>query len=253
MDSNTNKTLTNSKDIKWSEIEPTVFTDLPEVVKDLGLEEQGAKLMDEQNRMIILKHDLQTTLTGAGDAFPSNDSASDPFDFSANENPNIGMYRREKMKKALKLSALYNQQYRVCAMDFLDALIPRAKRERNNLQHDIDLLELELESLKADYAKRIREKKKELNKLLSGCIEVSERFKKTDTGTAANGGHVPCERPEGIYYGRISFGRNNAIDNLVGIRAEIDRIEHPFKDEPSIDSNYKSAVQASFLGGFLMR
>ena len=53
MDSNTNKTLTNSKDIKWSEIEPTVFTDLPEVVKDLDLEEQGAKLMDEQNRMII--------------------------------------------------------------------------------------------------------------------------------------------------------------------------------------------------------
>lgn len=250
-----NPPITDVRIQKWSDIEAPVFTEIPEVVKDLGLADQGAKLMDEQNRMIRMKHTIQVALTEGADLFPSKDpEPKDPFDFTVTETPDIGKMKRQKMENALRISALYNQQYRECAKDFLDAAIPEVKKKKNNLQHDISSLELELESIKAGYKKKIREKQKELDKLMKGCREVVDRFYRTDTGTAANGGHIPCERPEGIAWSVIKSAYHDGDECLEGMRGAIDKIDHPFDDAPSVDPQYRSSFRdgsgsASQFGG----
>ena len=201
-----NPLITDVRIQKWSDIEAPVFTEIPEVVKDLGLADQGAKLMDEQNRMIRMKHTIQVALTEGADLL---------------------------MEHALEISALYNQQYRECAKDFLTDTVPAVKSKKRELESEIRDLQLELESLKAGYNQKIQQKQVELNALMRGSNEVYKRFYLTDRGSAKDGGFIPCEHPRGVEWGYINLFQNSeqdeALENLLDV---IDKIEHPEEGKP---------------------
>ena len=227
---------------KWSEIEPPLFTEVPGVMEDLGLSEQAEAMMEEQNRMIQMKHQIMVALTEDSSVFDTDEaeSAKDPFDFTVTEVPSISMVKRQRMENARNISAFYNQQYRECAKNFLDAAIPEVKKKKNNLQHDISSLKLELESIKAGYKKEIREKQKELDELMSGSKEVINRFYLTDKGSAIDGGFLPCENPEGVKWGTLNslYNRYEMDEYLEHLKEIIDRIDDP-EEGPSVTQTVK--------------
>lgn len=237
-----NDWVTTSKNLSWSEIEPVVFTDIPEMLKDLDLADQGKKMMEEQNRMIRLKHQIMVALTESPDVFSTdNGPVVDPFDFTVVEKPDITKVKRQRMENALRISALYNQQYRECAKDFLSDVIPAVKDKKKDLQHEIYDLQLELKALKAEYNEKIRKKQNELNALMSGSKEVVDRFYLTDRGSAVDGGFIPCVRPEGADWNvlRGIFQKNEQDEYLEQLQHVIEKIENPDKGEP-VSQGYRS-------------
>ena len=158
-----NPLITDVRIQKWSDIEAPVFTEIPEVVKDLGQAKQGKKMMEEQNRMIRMKHQIKVALTEASPVFDTEEPSKDPFDFTVTEIPNISMVKRQRMEHALEISALYNQQYRECAKDFLTDTVPAVKSKKRELEGEIRDLQLELESLKAGYNQKIQQKQVEIS------------------------------------------------------------------------------------------
>lgn len=218
---------------KWSDLEVPVFTDVPKVLKDLGLAKQGKKMMEEQNRMIRMKHQIKVALTEASPVFDTEEPSKDPFDFTVTEIPNISMVKRQRMEHALEISALYNQQYRECAKDFLTDTVPAVKSKKRELEGEIRDLQLELESLKAGYNQKIQQKQVELNALMRGSNEVYKRFYLTDRGSAKDGGFIPCEHPRGVEWGYINLFQNSeqdeTLENLLDV---IDKIEHPEEGKP---------------------
>ena len=235
--------ITTPKNLSWSEIEPVLFTDIPEMLKDLDLADQGEKMMEEQNRMIMMKHQIMVALTESSDVFPSdNGPEADPFDFTVVEKPDVTKIKRQRMENALRISALYNQQYRECAKDFLSDVIPAVKDKKKDLQHEIYDLQLELKALKAEYNERIRKKQIELNALMSGSKEVVNRFYLTDRGSAVDGGFIPCVHPEGadwhILRGTM-FQKNEQDEYLEQFQHVIEKIENPDKGKP-VSQGYRS-------------
>lgn len=237
-----NDWITTSKNLRWSEIEPVVFTDIPEMLKDLDLADQGEKMMEEQNRMIRMKHQIMVALTESLEVFPSeNDPEVDPFDFSVIEKPDISKVRRQRMENALRISALYNQQYRECAKEFLSDVIPAVKDKKRDLQDEIYDLKLELKALQAQYNEKIRNKQIELNALMSGAKEVVDRFYLTDRGSAVDGGFIPCVHPEGADWNvyRTMFQKNEQDEYLEQLQHVIEKIENPDKGKP-VSRGYRS-------------
>lgn len=253
--------FTVPKNQKWSDIEPPVFTEVPVLLKDLGLSKQGKKMMEEQNRMIRMKHQIMVTLTEGTDPSERDEAPEkDPFDFSVTEIPNIHELKRQRMEHALKISALYNQQYRECAKDFLKDTVPAVKSKKKDLQHEIRDLRLELESLKSKYSLQIQKKQSELNALMRGSREVINRFYLTDTGSAVNGGFIPCNRPEGVEWDVLKtlFASYEADGYLEQLMTVIDRIEHPEEGAPvnqSVKPVFRdgSGSAASFGGDLRMQ
>lgn len=227
---------------KWSEIEPPVFTEVPGVMEDLGLSEQAEAMMEEQNRMIQMKHQIMVALTEDSSVFDTDEAepAKDPFDFTVTEVPSISMIKRQRMENARNISAFYNQQYRECAKSFLTDAIPAVKDKKEKLQKEIGDLQLELNSLRAQYIDQIRQKKDELNKLMSGSKEVINRFYLTDKGSAIDGGFLPCENPEGVEWGTLNslYNRYEMDEYLEHLKEIIDRIDDP-EEGPSVTQTVK--------------
>ena len=175
------------------------------------------------------------TLTEDSSVFDTDEAepAKDPFDFTVTEIPNISMVKRQRMEHALEISALYNQQYRECAKDFLTDTVPAVKSKKRELEGEIRDLQLELESLKAGYNQKIQQKQVELNALMRGSNEVYKRFYLTDRGSAKDGGFIPCEHPRGVKWGYINLFQNSEQDeSLQNLLDTIDKIEHPEEGKP---------------------
>lgn len=234
--------ITTPKNLSWSEIEPVLFTDIPEMLKDLDLADQGEKMMEEQNRMIRMKHQIMVALTESPEVFPSDNGPEvDPFDFSVIEKPDISKVKRQRMENALRISALYNQQYRECAKEFLSDVIPAVKDKKKDLQDEIYDLKLELKALQAQYKEKIRNKQIELNALMSGAKEVVDRFYLTDRGSAVDGGFIPCVHPEGADWNVLHgmFQKNEQDEYLEQLQYVIKKIENPDKGKP-VSPGYRS-------------
>ncbi len=230
---------------EWDEITPPLYTDIPEVLKRLKLKKQGQKMMEEQNRIITLKHQLRAALTGRDDIFRTEtpDDSKDLYDFDVVVTPDRETLRRQKMERALTASALYESEYREQTKAFLGDVIPAVKKEKKKLEDEIRTLQLELASIEAKYNGQIQEKARELDFLMKGCNEIAERFYKTDRGSALNGGALPCEQPDSFYWVRAALIPNSeSEEKLEVIRQVIDEIENPPQALP-VKKSYKGLIR----------
>jgi len=230
--------IENVNAVFWKDIEPVTFPDQPDVMDDLGLKNQRKKMTAEQNRMIKLKHDIKCFLEGTLSPDDESDPQHDPFDFEESKIPDTNQRRIQMMENALKLSALRNPQYREQAAAFLEAAIPEVTKKRQELQEKLQDLQTELASIQSDYLSRISEARKELNAFQGEVKIVADRFYLTDTGSAEQGGFIPCELPDpALWTARGVMRDQNADEYLLYILDRIHEIERS-KEGPEITTTY---------------
>lgn len=230
--------IENVKAVFWKDVEPVTFPDQPDVMDALGLKKQRKQMTAEQNRMIKLKHDIQCFLEGTLPLDVDGEQLYDPFDFDQSKVPDTTQRRIEMMKSALVLSALRNPQYRNQAAEYLEAAIPAVTKRRQELQQKLQDLQTELDSIQSDYLSKISEARKELNTFQADVKKVADRFYLTDTGSAKQGGLVPCELPDQVLWIARSVMRDqNADEYLLYILDRIHEIEQS-KDSPEIVATY---------------
>lgn len=230
--------IENVNAVFWKDVEPVTFPDQPDVMDDLGLKKQRKQMTAEQNRMIKLKHDIQCFLEGTLALDPDGEQLHDPFDFDQSKVPDTTQRRIEMMKSALVLSALRNPQYRNQAAEYLEAAIPAVTKRRQELQQKLQDLQTKLESIQSDYLSKISEARKELNTFQADVKKVADRFYLTDTGSAKQGGLVPCELPDpALWTARSVMRDQNADEYMLYILDCIHEIERS-KDSPEIVATY---------------
>ena len=99
------------------------------------------------------------------------------------------------MENALALSAMYDPEYRACAKEFFEALLPVTQEKMNTLQRAYWDKYLEFESIKAAYEAEIKKRFQEWQVFKHQINDVLDRLHLTDCGSSQKGGHVPCENP----------------------------------------------------------
>ena len=238
----------NVKVVTWEEVEPELFPDQPDVLDKLGLAKQRRKMTAAQNDMIKMKHDIMRELeTGylSNLKAAGNQAEEDPFDFSDSV-PDTNIYMHEKMARAVRLSALRNPEYRKSAKEYLNDLIPVFTAKEKELIDGIDSLSEELARIQDDYAEKIQVLENQLGDLRHDVSAAADRFYLTDTGSAKQGGLVPCEQPDPslwIMAYRSRYDVDMYLDTLMEMIAKLEEHDDGYDRITVAKSNFKTHVR----------
>ena len=226
----------HEKNVLRDEIPVELFPDDPDVLDDLGLTKQRKDMTEAQNKMIQLKNEIAIRLE-KGDIFPEIDrSKSSPFDYTSEQSKISDAdvsKRRELMENALKAPAISDPEFRALTEEYLDLLIPAAKKKKREMVQEINTLEAEYAQLQHEYKRKISKARADLKQFMTDLDDVTmKRFQLTDTGKASEGGLPPVEMKDLQFWKLLWIsGSKYAIDRLEWFRDRIAEMDKPVNEE----------------------